>query len=39
MGWDEKGPDFSRLLQYPSPEMKKRIAEAAAAHAKPAKAG
>ena len=38
MGWDEKGPDFSRLMQYPSPEMKKRIAEAAAAQAKSTKA-
>ena len=36
MGWDEKGPDISRMLRYPSPENKKRMAEAAA-HAKPAK--
>ena len=37
MGWDEKGPDFSRMLRYRSPEMKKLMAEAAAAQAEPAK--
>ena len=33
MGFDETGPDFSRIMKYGSPEVKKRIAEAAKARA------
>ena len=27
MGWDERGPDYSRLMKYGSPQMKKRFQE------------
>lgn len=39
MGWDEKGPNYSRVLKYSSPEMKKRMAKASLARSKTAKAG
>ncbi len=31
MGFDAGGPDFSRISKYGSPEVKKRMAERAAA--------
>ena len=30
MGWDERGPDYSRPMQYASPEVKERFARLAA---------
>ena len=30
MGWDERGPDYSRIARYGSPEVKKRMAAARA---------
>ncbi len=29
MGFDDKGPDFSRIMKYGSPEVKQRMAAAA----------
>ena len=38
MGFDEKGPDFSRITKYGSPEVKKRLAERAKARSRKAAA-
>ncbi len=38
MGWDDKGPDFSRMVKYASPELQKRIAAGLKARAKTAAA-
>ena len=38
MGWDDKGPDFSRMVKYASPELQKRIAEGLKARSKTAAA-
>ena len=34
MGWDENGPDYSRIARYGSPEVKKRMAAARGAQEK-----